>query len=199
MGEETRSSGSSRFANCAPVFASVHGFGPQDYYSLKAVGIKGWSPGEQRPDRELGTSCRQEYAQMTRSKSRSQWDGSVIGKARGSAQDPTPKEQWQGQRRGQGSRHSMLTHSAHVHEHPLCPGAVLSPRDIAASKTKSFSVEFTFQWRKEDNKHTKEIGSDPSVDEYKRKCEGSERDECRLSCGPWRKACWSRWQCDTPE
>lgn len=75
--------------------------------SRKAVGIEGWSPGEQRPDREVGTLFRQQHTQMARSKFGLQrWDGSVIRKAGGRAQDPARKEQGQGQRRGQGSRHS---------------------------------------------------------------------------------------------
>ena len=50
--------GSSPFADRGPVFASLRGFGPLDHPSLRAVGMEGRSPGEQRPDRELGARFR---------------------------------------------------------------------------------------------------------------------------------------------
>lgn len=88
--EEVR--GSSPFADSGPVFASLRGFGPLDHPSLRAVGMEGRSPGEQRPDRELGACFRQEHPPMTRSKLGSQRPGgSVIRKASGRARDPVPR------------------------------------------------------------------------------------------------------------
>lgn len=71
-------------------------------------------------------------------------DGKGIRRATREGTRSRPRGDTGRARQGAQAAGSMVTHSANIGEHPLCPGARRSPKDTAANKTKSPAMECAF-------------------------------------------------------